>query len=128
MLGRELKFRIWDGQEFSNNFTELFFPSWVITEPQPKTISFQGERSGVVIQQYTGFKDKVGAEIFEGDIVTFAGLNYEVVWSNGWVATCPYYCKYHWPKFSLSSGEGRGSTVVGNIFENKQLLTLKGAV
>lgn len=39
-----------------------------------------------------------------------------------WIATCPNYHKYHWPKIEHFS-QVRMSKIIGNINENPDLLT-----
>ena len=112
-MNRELKFRIWyyDQKKFDFNvelkdFSKYSFPLYWCK-----------------VQQYTGLKDKNGKEIYEGDILKYSDLYYEVIWADyQWIATCPYYHRYHWPKFEYFGREARSSIVSGNIFENPELL------
>ena len=70
-MSREIKFRVWDKTK-----KQMFYPSNAIDW----TIGIQGEvfwhcgtsvRDNVVVQQYTGLKDKKGTEIYEGDIIEY---------------------------------------------------------
>jgi len=127
-MNRQLKFRVW------NKATKRFFKT-DYNEHLSVAISVDGKTlyqnyvggdkeigKDVIIQQFTGLKDKNEKMIFEGDILRQNDLRFEIRFELfQWVAVCPYYNKYHHPRiehFRLCvSGE-----VVGNIFENPELL------
>lgn len=120
---KELKFRIWDKTE--KEFT-TYAPSFVYNS-QEKVFEVSGslyQRENWVIQQCTGLKDKNNKEIYEGDIVRgkFFDTDYyhlqtvyaEVVW----VERIGGY-NIGIMEWTYS---GERVTVVGNIFENLELL------
>jgi hypothetical protein len=108
---REIKFRVW-------SFNEKVFHYFYVYE------GFSGYYgSWSHPQEFTGLKDRNSREIYEGDIISFGRLNYEVSWMDGrFIASCPNYSKYHWPRFEFPSSEVRCSEIVGNTFENPELL------
>jgi len=117
---RELKFRIWDG-----NNKHFVYPDILELD------------RGLEYQQFTGLLDKQGKEIYEGDIVKQSGLIVPdiiatVEWGeclarslgddftpmHGWVIQPKGYDTE--PLFPFSCLE-----VIGNIYESRELLNGK---
>lgn len=130
---RELKFRVWDEK----------YRCWdhhmIICYPEQPFL-----HQGRIFQQFTGYKDDDGKEIYEGDIVNRGGtVNSLVRWSmsGGCWEDAPLdknyapgfnideedYLDYNgFDEASLAFGGGNGYNgpikVIGNIFENPELL------
>lgn len=120
-MKREIKFRAWYNGEMYNYVEHTTFHdgSWSCTG-----LHKEGERSfspdihKVQLMQFTGLKDKNGVEIWEGDIV---GNKYGIY-------TVEYVIKNYEPGFFLIQpdeifeSEFDNTVVIGNIFENSELL------
>jgi uncharacterized phage protein (TIGR01671 family) len=116
---REIKYRIWD------NVGKKFYYSDHNTGRILVLHAMENEMEGykdpsTTLQQYTGVNDSVGKEIYEGDIVHVDNQNRKVVWrGHGFYLT--------WSEYGLDTCwfVGGAPVVVGNEFENPELLILK---
>jgi uncharacterized phage protein (TIGR01671 family) len=147
---RELKFRAWDGDSkqmnYSNGFNQILFGGagddigiglklhWSVKNSyrgwHRKRSFNQDIKDGIiVIEQYTGLKDKNGVEIFEGDILAcedivrgignkFSIINYPVKYSSRYSCFSVFESQVALQKdYANHSCE-----VIGNIHENPELL------
>lgn len=139
-MQREIEFRYWD------NVIKMMACSgeWAIMDPLNRLSSFFQQASRCahegIIQQFTGLLDQNGKKIFEGDIVECSFNMWQDKKNHGVVEFCKKYGSMgvlitdaeihvntqHIPKpffnFITNSGDLL-ITVVGNIFENPELLS-----
>jgi len=115
---REIKFRAWDKKDKE-----------IIT---PKVLCnldgiMQQDDGRTVLMQYTGLQDKKGVEIYEGDVGELNGLRYQCCYSyrHAW---------FYWNQLGdintpysggISGHDMRKVEVIGNIYENSELLEKK---
>ena len=132
---REFKFRVWDtgSKRYFYDISPLpagfknFHPILLNPGLEAPTLVVQG-REEVIIQQYTGLKDKNGKEIYEGDI--FESTNPKEILVRFVVQWGYRDNPYSWGFKSLLN-EGKSyefydvkdsMKIIGNIYENPELL------
>jgi uncharacterized phage protein (TIGR01671 family) len=126
---RELKFRgkrISGGEWVEGDLTQYSEAMSYITVDLVENEVHQVHTS--TVGQYTGLKDKNGKEIYEGDVIEFEyyidGVKFKeigvVEWLNGTMAVkCDAFCS---PNYMRALHEMAGYKVIGNIYENPELL------
>lgn len=126
-MTREIKFRAWDKKQ--NEM--VYFGSAGYT---PVGLGFVASNSDyrwkndLELMQYTGLKDKNGKEIYEGDILNHHGKIWQVNFTNGWfqvdqIGNTPSPDGGEFPPDSdLLGNQYEVCEVIGNIYENKELL------
>ena len=114
---REIKFRAWD-----KNINEMFSHEELVDEFVMYGQFFSNqENSHFVVMQYTGLKDKNGKEIYDEDILRLQDETNKLHY---------YQVKYVENLFVLDgelavhikSAYFKEREVIGNIYENKELL------
>jgi uncharacterized phage protein (TIGR01671 family) len=123
-MNRELKFRAWN---IPNKTMYMDIQNGVLCQNEKGQLvlgtSFGTicKDAGSKVMQFTGKKDCTGKEIYEGDIIEFDRIEWRgndnihvVSWNNE--DAC-----WSWGGGSTSDMEWR--TVIGNIYENPELLS-----
>ena len=123
---REIEFRAWD-QCRNTMFTNSRNVEFKIVNGVVSAVNYDwsGKEQALRVMQYTGLKDANGVKIFEGDILSHAVQGPRKV---------IYPMNEKTAFFGLESVKGWKNTlqdtalynVIGNIYENPELLTTEG--
>jgi len=126
---REIKFRAWDKDGNRMMFNNYWERNWYATpynEEGCHTLCDKHDYSKhIKLMQYTGLKDKNGVEIYEGDVVK-ATINTRTYIGKVeyWECNCAFAVtainNEAWNTWDF--GLGNIVEVIGNIYENKELL------
>ena len=109
---RDIKFRAWEAANGQMNYDPRFI-AWESAAGMPLyAINRANQEPDVVLMEYTGLKDKNGKDIYEGDILKGG---------NGGLVQCEDALRV----FYSSAEAARQLEVVGNIYENPELLKKK---
>lgn len=117
---RDLKFRSWDEQTKSMVYFDL--ESVQRNLFSVRQIASRNNWSNPVMQ-FTGLYDKNGKEIYEGDVVDGYSGKYQLIFVQ--VTDTGYF--FYWKPLEQCTESMTGFideyTVIGNIYENKDLLS-----
>ena len=104
------KFRAWDKEE--NGMSKPFtINELALTTAIPKYVI-----DNYIIMQYTGLKDSAGVEIYEGDILRWVSIVYPITVNEF------HGYRFMYGKDELSKSYAEYGIIIGNIYENPELL------
>jgi len=145
-MNREIKFRAWDKVLKTFHYNVESIEKWEFEDSILNCLNDILNYHGLIVNQYTGLKDKNGKEIWEGDIIRGKRKNYTMN-VDGWGKELPrskhekesepkdvkdmYIVKFDNAEFYLERNPIKGRfgfkhndtiEVIGNIYENPELV------
>ncbi|AAO36633.1 YopX family protein (endogenous virus) [Clostridium phage phiCTC2B] len=127
-MNREVKFRAWDKELNMMVYTKEQTGHIEYNTNPADTINIilNQDDYGYVFMQYTGLKDKNEKEIYEGDIIKKSNRSsnlYEIIYQDSIACFRCKVIKGDIKSFPcLNIGTVRNCEVIGNIYENPELL------
>ncbi|PEW95864.1 hypothetical protein CN446_14915 [Bacillus cereus] len=125
---REIKFRAWVLRDWAlDGLMENMMDYDVESFHDPL---YEYKQGNIILMQYTGLKDKNGKGIYEGDIIhmysVMPGCDIDEIGIVKFIE-----CAFMFEKIDRSNGwsifnEATEIEVIGNIYENPELLNRKG--
>ena len=118
-MSRLIKFRVWDGKEMHaiQDYPHLVIEEkgrWFVFHHKMLTCNYIDGQ----LMQFTGLRDRNYKEIYEGDVVKYpSGFQHVVEYNEGADASGALYIG-----FSFATPSERYCEVIGNIYENPELL------
>jgi len=106
---REIKFRAWIDNKVDA-------PEMISSDIVLSNFGYYLDDSDITLMQYTGLKDKNGVEIYEGDCIEIHAIDF----SHKFSETIDDIFKAH----ALVGNSETRWEVIGNIYENPELLTV----
>ena len=108
---RHLKFKAWDGKKMHGPFD------------LDNNIEYLLDDKGHLLLKYTGLKDKNDMEIYEGDILSYkCDETLIIIIDPTGIATIVRPYTKTVPAFKYYIDHKKAIEIIGNIYENKELL------
>ena len=117
---REIKFRVWD--KLNKEMFDVEIINFQERRVYKDTVSYR-KFEDIELIQYTELKDKNNKEIYEGDILSDGNNEkpYKVIFENG-SFRAEFEGDFNEYSFDLIDVVAQGCEIIGNIYENPELI------